>query len=326
MRRRQFLGVVGGAAVWPLIAQAQQKVRVYRVVALMGGSVANVNDINLIERSFTGLGWSLGRDLEIEYRWGGGNTELTKAYAKEIVEMKPDAVLAVTNTAMAALHREASSIPTVFVMVSDPVGMHYVDSFALPGGSVTGFTPFEPSLGSKCMSLLKEIAPNVENVGLIFNPEPGNNSASFAGPVEAAAPSLGVKSIVRPVGDSAEIERLIFALSEKPNSGLIFLPDAFTYVHREKLVAQIAQYRLPAIYPLRGFCEAGGLISYGIDLRQLQQQAVSYVSRILRGANPGDLPVQAPTKFELVINMRATKALGLAIPPAVLARADEVIE
>ena len=240
--------------------------------------------------------------------------------------MKPDAILAVTNSAMAALHREASRIPIVFVMVSDPVGMHYVDSFAHPGGNVTGFTPFDPSLGTKWVSLLKEIAPEIENVGLIYNPEPGNNSASFAGPIEAAAVPLGVKSIVRPVGDSAGIERLISTLSGKPNSGLIFLPDAFTSAHSEAIVAAVAQHRLPAIYPLRLFCDAGGLISYGIDLYQLVQQAVSYVSLILRGTNPADLPVQAPTKFQLVINVKAAKAIGVAVPPSLLARADEVIE
>jgi putative ABC transport system substrate-binding protein len=211
-------------------------------------------------------------------------------------------------------------------MVSDPVGMHYVDSFAQPGGNVTGFTPFDPSLGTKWVSLLKEMAPNIENVGLIYNPEPGNNSASFAEPIEAKAPSLGVKSMVRPVGDSAGIERLISILSEKANSGLIFLPDAFTFVHREAIVAAVAQHRLPAVYPLRAYCDAGGLMSYGIDISQLFQQAVSYVSRILRGANPADLPVQAPTKFELVINLKAAKTQGLAVPPALLASADEVIE
>jgi putative ABC transport system substrate-binding protein len=240
--------------------------------------------------------------------------------------MKPDAILAGTNSAMAALHREPSAIPTVFMMVSDPIGMHYVDSFAHPGGNVTGFTPFDPTLGGKWVSLLKEIAPNVENVGLIYNPEPGNNSASFAGPIEATASPMGVKSIQRPIGDSAAIERLILTLSEKPNSGLIFLPDAFTSVHREAIVATVAQHRLPAIYPLRGYCDAGGLISYGIDFIPLYQQAVSYVSRILRGANPADLPVQAPTKFELVINLKAAKALGLVVPPALLATADGVIE
>lgn len=240
--------------------------------------------------------------------------------------MKPDAILAMSNSAMAALHREASRIPTVFVMVSDPVGMRYVDSFARPSGNVTGFTPFDPSLGTKWVSLLKEISPNIENVGLIYNPEPGNNSASFAGPIEAAASPLGVKSIVRPVGDSAGIEHLISTLSGKPNSGLIFLPDAFTAVHSKAIVAAVAQHRLPAIYPLRLFCDAGGLISYGIDVYQLLQQAVSYVSRILRGANPADLPVQAPTKFELVINLKAAKAIGLEISPVLLNRADEVIE
>ena len=327
MQRRDFITLFGcAAAAWPLVAQAQRKTRVYRIVVLSGGGTANATDVDFTEKVFKELGWSPGQDLEIEYRWGAGDTELNKAYAKEIIGLKPDAILAMTNSAMAALHREASRIPTVFVMVSDPVGMHYVDSFAHPGGNVTGFTPFDPSLGSKWVSLLKEIAPNVENVGLIFNPEPGNNSASFAAPIEAAAPSLGVKSILRPVGDSAGIERLILTLSEKPNSGLIFLPDAFTSVHREAIVAAIARHRLPAIYPLRMFCDAGGLISYGIDIFQLYQQAVSYVSRVLRGANPADLPVQAPTKFELVINVKTAGAIGLAVPPTLLAQANEVIE
>jgi putative ABC transport system substrate-binding protein len=326
MRRRDFITLFGGAAAWPIVAQAQQKTRVYRIAALLGGSTANVPETDLIERFFKGFGWSPGRDLEIAYRWGGGDTELNKAYAKEIIGMKPDAILAMTNSAMAALHREASRIPTVFVMVSDPVGMHYVDSFAQPGGNVTGFTPFDPSLGTKWVSLLKEIGPNIENVGLVYNPEPGNNSASFAAPIEATAPSLGVKSIVRPVGDSAGIERLISTLSGRPNSGLIFLPDAFTSVHRQAMVTTVAQHRLPAIYPLRQFCDVGGLMSYGIDLYQLLQQAVSYVSKILRGANPADLPVQAPTKFEFVINVTTAKAIGLAVPPMLLAQANEVIE
>lgn len=326
MRRRDLITLFGGAATWPFAARGQQKNRVYRIVILLGGSTANATEVDLFEKVFKGLGWLPGQDLEIEYRWGAGDTELNKAFAKEIIAMKPDAILAGTNTAMAALHREVSAIPTVFVMVSDPVGMHYVDSFAHPGGNVTGFTPFAPSLGSKWVSLLKEIAPNVENVGLIYNPEPGNNSASFAGPIEAAAPSLGVKSILRPVGDSAGIGRLILTLSEKPDSGLIFLPDAFTSVHREAIAAAVAQHQLPAIYPLRFFCDAGGLISYGIDVFQLYEQAVSYVSRILRGANPADLPVQAPTKFELVINLKTAKTLGLAVPPTLLASADGVIE
>jgi putative ABC transport system substrate-binding protein len=326
MQRRDFIMLFGAASAWPLVAQAQQKTRVYRIAALLGGSTADVRMTDLIEKFFKGFGWSPHRDLEIAYRWGAGNTELNKAYAKEIIGMKLDAILAITNSAMAALHRETSRIPTVFVMVSDPVGMQYVDSFAHPGGNVTGFTPFDPSLGTKWLSLLKEIGPEVENVGLIYNPEPGNNSASFAGPIEAAAPSLGVKSIVRPVGDSDGIQRLISTLSGQPNSGLIFLPDAFTSAHSGAIIAAVAQYRLPAIYPLRLFCDVGGLMSYGIDPSQLIQQAVSYVNLILRGANPADLPVQAPTKFELVINVKTAKAIGLAVPPTLLARADEVIE
>jgi putative ABC transport system substrate-binding protein len=326
MKRRAFIGLIGGAIAWPLAARAQPKNRAYRVAVLLGGSPANSPNPDIIEKSFKELGWSPGRDLEIEYRSGAGDTELNKAHAKEIIGMKPDAIVAMTNSAMAALHREASAIPTVFVMVSDPVGMHYVDSFARPGGNVTGFTPFDPSLGAKWVSLLKEIAPNIENIGLIYNPEPGNNLASFAGPVEAVAPSLGVKSIVRPAGDSAGIERLISTLGEKPNSGLIFLPDAFTAAHSEAIVGAVAQHRLPAIYPLRLFCDAGGLISYGVNVTELLQQGVSYVSRILRGARPADLPVQAPTRFELVINLKVARTMSLVPPPSLIALADDVIE
>jgi putative ABC transport system substrate-binding protein len=193
-------------------------------------------------------------------------------------------------------------------------------------GNVTGFTPFEPSLGGKWLSLLKEIAPRVEHVGLLFNPEMGNSASAFVQPIEAAAPALGIKSIVRPLKESAEINRMISALSQVPNSGLIFLPDAFTAVHREMIVALVARHHVPATYPLRTFSTAGGLMSYGIDTNQLFRQAASYVDRILRGTDPGDLPVQAPTKFELVINLKTAKALGLEIPPTLVARADEVIK
>jgi putative ABC transport system substrate-binding protein len=201
--------------------------------------------------------------------------------------------------------------------------MQYVDSMARPGRNVTGFTPLN-LLGGKWLSLLK-IAPSVEHVGLLFNPE-GNNAAAFVRPIELAAPSMGVKSIVRPQTESAEIERIILAQGHVPNSGLIFLPDALTAAHRQRLVALIAHHRVPATYPLRMFSVAGGLLSYGIDIDHLFQQAASYVDRILRGTSPGDLPVQAPTKFELVINLKAAKGLGLEIPPTLLARADEVIE
>ena len=326
MRRRDFIKVVAAAAVAPRTVKAQQNNRISRVAVLFGASVANRIDIERTETFFRDLGWLPGRNLEIQFRWGAGETEVNRAHAKEIVQMRPDVILAVTNSAMAALHREPSDIPTVFVMVSDPVGMHYVESFAKPGGTVTGFTPFEPSLGSKWISLLKEIAPNVEAVGLMYNPEQGNNLASFANPIIAAAPGLGIQSVGRPTGDSADIERLITQIGSQPNGGLIFLPDAFTYAHRQKIVEQVSRLRLPTIYPLRGFCEVSGLMSYGIDIIQIQRNAVAYVSRILRDTKPADLPVQAPTKFELLINLKAAKAIGLNVPATLLARADEVIE
>jgi putative tryptophan/tyrosine transport system substrate-binding protein len=330
MKRREFITLVGGAAVaWPLAARAQQPRGIRRVGALMGTApndpVVN-RRVASIEKPLQELGWVLGRDLEIHYRWGGGDTDLTQAYAKELIGMRPDLILAHTNTAMAALHGEAPSTPIVFVMVSDPVGMHYVDRMAQPGRNVTGFTPFEPSLGGKWLSLLKEVAPDVEHVGLLFNPETGNNAAAFVRPIELAAASFGVKSIVSPQKESAEIDRIILAQCQVKNSGLIFLPDALTAAHRQRLVALIAHHRVPATYPLRMFSVAGGLLSYGFDIDHLFQQAASYVDRILRGTSPGDLPVQAPSKFELVINLKAAKGLGLEVPPTLLARADEVIE
>ena len=331
IRRREFISLLGGAAAaWPLAARAQQAVVQLRRIGALMGTAANdpgvKGRIASIEKPLQELGWVFGRDIEIHYRWGGGDTDLTRAYAKELIAMQPDVIIAHTNTAMAALHRETTGTPIVFVMVSDPVGMQYVDSMARPGRNVTGFTPFEPSLGGKWLSLLKEIAPSVEHVGLLFNPETGNNAAAFVRPIELAAPSMGVKSIISPRKDSAEIDRIILAQSQAPNGGLIFLPDAFTAAHRQRLVALIAHHRVPATYPLRLFSAAGGLMSYGVDVNQLFQQAASYVDRILRGARPGDLPVQAPTKFEFVINLKTAKAHGLDVPPSLLARADEVIE
>jgi putative tryptophan/tyrosine transport system substrate-binding protein len=329
MKRREFITLIGGAAVWPIGAQAQQPTQIRRVGALMGIAANDPGAkgrIASIETPLQELGWVFGRNLEIHYRWGAGDTDLTRAYAKELLELQPDVIFVHTNTGMAALHRELSTVPIVFAMVSDPVGMRYVENMARPGRNVTGFTPFEPSLGGKWLSLLKEMAPNVEHVALLFNPETGNNAAPFMRAIEDAAPALRIKSIVRPLKESAEIERMILAHGQIPNSGLIFLPDAFTSAHREKIVALIAQQRVPAIYPLRIFTAAGGLMSYGVDVNQLFREATSYVDRILRGTPPGELPVQAASKFELTINLKAANALGLDMPPTLLARADEVIE
>jgi putative ABC transport system substrate-binding protein len=330
VKRREFITLLGGAvAAWPLAARAQQPERMRRVGVLMGIAANDPGAsgrIASIERPLQDLGWVLGRNLEVHYRWGAGDTDLTRAYAKELIEMQPDGIFAHTNTGMAALHREGSTVPIVFAMVSDPVGMRYVDNMARPGRNVTGFTPFEPSLGGKWLSLLKEMAPKVEHVSVLFNPETGNNAAPFLRAIENAAPALGVKSIVSPLKDSAEIERMISAQSPIANNGLIFLPDAFTSARRASIVALAARHRVPACYPLRIFTAAGGLMSYGVDVNQLFREAASYVDRVLRGTSPGELPVQAASKFELSINLNAAKALGLDVPPTLLARADEVIE
>ena len=324
MRRRDFFGVVGGviglATAKTPCASAQDH------VARVGALITTPTAREVLERVLGQLGWTLGRNLQIEYRMTGGETDRSRQGARELIAEKPDVIFATTNTSMAALHAEGCLIPTVFAMVSDPVGMHYIESFAHPGGNVTGFSPFEPSLGGKWVSLLKELAPNVVRLGIVYNPEPGNNSAAFRQSIDEVARTTGIIAIETPTGDSTGIDRLIFSMSDKPNSGLIFLPDAITAVHRDRMVRIVGECRLPTVYSLRIFCEAGGLISYGPYLEKMYGGAASYVSRILRGAKPAELPVQAPTEFELVINQKTAKSLGVRLPATLLARADHVIE
>src|SRR4051794_23557552 len=319
MRRREF---ILGLAMLANVGRASAQGRARRVGALMNEPTAG----DVLETALREKGWVLGQNLQIEYRITGGDTNLSQAYARELVALQPEVLFAITNTAMAALHAEHSNIPTVFSMVSDPVGMHYVESFSRPGGNVTGFTPFEPSLGGKWVALIKEVAPNVEHIGIVYNPEPGNNSSAFRKSIDEVASKVGIASIKTPSGDSSDIDRLIRSLKEEPNSGLIFLPDAITSVRRVQITALVAQCRLPAIYPLRLFCDAGGLVSYGVNVNKNVAGAASYIDRILRGANPAELPVQAPTEFELVVNQKAARQLGLQLPPTLFARADEVIE
>ncbi|MBR1234605.1 ABC transporter substrate-binding protein [Bradyrhizobium sp. AUGA SZCCT0182] len=319
MKRRAF---ILGIALLTNIDRASAQGRVRRVGAL----IAEHTQAGFLEAPLKEKGWILGRDLQIDYRITRGDTNLSQRYARELLALQPDVLFAVTNTSMAALHAEHSDVPTVFAMVSDPVGMRYVESFPKPGGRVTGFTPFEPSLGGKWVSLIKEVAPNLEHIGIVYNPEPGNNSSAFRQSIDGVASKTGIISIEAPRGDSSDIDRLIQSLKEKPNSGLIFLPDGITFVRRVQIAALVAECRLPAIYPLRAFCEAGGLLSYGVKIERIIAGAASYVDRILRGANPADLPVQAPTEFELVVNQKAARQFDLQLPPALLARADEVIE
>ena len=322
MRRRDFIRAAGAMAGLGTMAIARAQVQLRRIGVLSLEGPA----LQLLEDTLKQRGWTLDQNLKIEYRIYNGDTALAHRYARELIALKPDVLYAVTNTSMAALELEGSTIPTVFAMVSDPVGRHYVNSFSRPGRNVTGFTPFEPSLGGKWVSLLKEVAPDLRHVGLIYNPEPGNNAAAFRQSIDETARVAGIVSVEAPSGDSSGIESLVISLKEKPNSGLIFLPDAFTWVQRGHLTALIGQCGLPAIYPLRGFVDAGGLISYGIDMNKVYVGAAAYLDQILRGANPAELPVQAPTEFELIVNQKAARLLGLQLPVSLLARADEVIE
>ena len=319
MRRREF---IFGLAVLANAGHASAQDRARRVGVL----VTDPGTPTVLETLLKEKGWIVGRNLQIEYRLTYGDTDVSRAYARELIAWRPDILFVATNTSMAALHAEHSNIPTVFTWVSDPVGMHYVESLSRPGANATGFTPFEPTLGGKWVSLLKEAAPNVEHIGIVYNPEPGNNSSAFRKSIDEVASKLEIVSIETPSSDSSDIDRLIRSLKNEPNSGLVFLPDAITAVRRAQITVLVAQCRLPAIYPLRSFCEAGGLMSYGVKADKLLADAASYVDQILRGANPAELPVQAPTEFELVVNQKAGRQLGLQLPPVLLARADEVIE
>jgi putative ABC transport system substrate-binding protein len=318
MKRRECLL---GLAMLANVRRASAQGRARRVGAL----VVEQTQANILETILKEKGWQLGRNLQIEYRVTRGDTNLSQKYARELLALQPDVLFAVSNTSMAALHAEHSGIPTVFAMVANSVDMHYVESFSRPGGNATGFTPFEPSLGGKWVSLMKEVASNVEHIGIVYNPEPGNNSSAFRKSIDEVASKLGIVSIVTPSGDSSDIDRLIRSLKDEPNSGFIFLPDAITYARRVQITALVAQCRLPAIYPFRAFCEAGGLMSYGVKIEKIIADAATYIDRILRGASPPELPVQAPTEFELVVNQKTARQLGLQLPLALLARADEVI-
>jgi putative ABC transport system substrate-binding protein len=335
MRRRDFITTMAvGTAAWPLSIRADQPAQV-PLIGVLSADKADSPFAKLFMSAFPKLlqaerGSAFGAKTEIQYRFSGGDTDPTRASARELIGMRPAVIVAITNTAMAALHHEATSIPVVFINVSDPAGVGYVDSLARPGHSVTGLTPFEPSLGSKWLSFLKQLAPSIQNAGVIFNPEPGNNSGSFLRAIESAAPSLAVKTIVTPHTNSADIERTIVGLGHTSGkSGLVFLPDALTYVRRNQIVQLIAQQHIPAIYPWRDFVLAGGLMSYGPHeayADEMFRQAANYVNRILNGEKPAEMPVQAPTKLVLSINARTAKALGLEIPASLIALADEMIE
>ena len=329
MRRREFVILLGGsaAAAWPLAAHAQQSNRL-RVVGVLLAMAPDDPEAQLRVKAFEAglreLGWTEGRNLRLEYRWAAGDAALLRKQATELVGLAPDLILATSTPVLAALRQE-NPLPIVFVQVTDPIGSGFVPNLARPGGSLTGFTSFEFTIGSKWLEALKHVAPAVTRVALIFNPDTAPFAHMFWQPVEDAAPSFDVEPMQAPVRDVGEIERTVAAFARQ-NGGLMVLPDVSTTNHRDLIIALAARHRLPAVYPYRYFATSGGLMSYGSDLADVYRRAASYVDRILKGAIPGDLPVQAPAKFDFVINLKTANALGLTVPPLWLGRADEVIE
>jgi len=331
LRRREFVTLLGGATVgWPLAARAQQPERVRRIGVLSGFAETDPDgqsEVSAFRQGLQRLGWT-GSNVRIAYRWGNGDVDRIRTVARELIGLQPDGVLAVTTPAVKALMVETRTVPIVFVRVADPVGDGFVENVAKPGGNVTGFSVLEPSIAGKWLQLLKEIAPGVTRVAVMFNPAtaPYRGGLDFFRVAEAAAQSIGVKANAAPVHDAAEIERVIAALAGEANGGLMSVPDVFQVVHRDLIIDLAARYRVPAVYQYRYFTGRGGLISYGTEPSDQFTRAAEYIDRILKGAKLTDLPVQAPAKYELVINLGTAKALGLDVPVQLQLRADEVIE
>jgi putative ABC transport system substrate-binding protein len=327
MNRREFISLLGGAAAWPLAARAQQGERVRRIAVLMNliaDDAEGQSRIGAFLQRMQELGWSADRNMRIDIRWAGNDNELHRRYAAELAALAPDVFLASASPAVMALQQVTSTVPIVFVVVSDPVGAAFVDSMARPGGRITGFTQFEYGISAKWLELLKEIAPRVMRVAVLRNPAIASGSGQL-GALQAVAPSLGVELRPVDVRNAEEIERAVAAFLRGANDGLI-VTGGGSAVHRKLIVSIAARHKLPAVYPYRYYAGTGGLITYGPDLVDQFRLAAGYVDRILKGEKPGDLPVQAATKFELVINLKTAKALRLDVPPTLLARADEVIE
>ena len=329
MKRRAFITLLGGAAAaWPLAARAQKPERMRRIGVLMGypkGDLQAQANVTALQQGLQSLGWIEGRNVRIDYRWAGGDPEKARAFAKELIAMTPDVIVPSTNQVTEILRQETRSIPIVFVFVGDPVGSGFVASLGRPGGNITGFANFENSIGGKWLELFREVAPNARRVGFIYNPDAPPNVGFFRA-AEAAAPSLAIRVIPLPVRNAIEIERGITQIAAEPDGGLIVAPHAVTLGSRDLIAGLAARHQLPAVYSDRYFAESGGLLSFGNNTANLFQRAATYINRILKGAKPADLPVQLPTKFELVINLKAAKAFGLTVPPSLLGRADEVIE
>jgi len=331
MNRREFVTLLGVTAAWSLAARAQQTgERMRRIGVLSTFAESDPEAQSLVEaldQTLQELGWVEGRNLRIDRRWAAGNPGRIEGFVKTLIELEPDVFVAHGTPAVSALQKQTRNIPIVFVQVTDPIGAGFITNLAHPGGNITGFTTYEPSMVGKWGEMLKEMAPAISRIAFLFNPETAPYVMRyFQGPLETSARSLGLQPSSSPVHNTSEIERAITALARAPGGGLIMMPDTFNIVHRERIIALARQNKLPAISPYRFVVAEGGLISYGLDLIDLFRRTGGYVDRILRGAKPAELPVQAPTKYETTINLKTAKALGLAVPDKLLATADEVIE
>jgi putative ABC transport system substrate-binding protein len=325
MRRREFIALIGGAtAAWPLAARAQQGGRMRRLGILMAGAESDPQyqaDLAVFREGLQ----KLGQNIQVEVRWAGFDADTMRRYAKELIALQPDLILSNDTPTTATLLQQTRTVPIVFATVADPVGSGFVASFARPGGNTTGFAVYEASLGGKWLEVLKETVPNVSRVVVIFNPATAPFAEYHLKSINDAAMSVGVEVSVAHVHD-VSLQTVVATQAREPNSGLIVLNEDFMIAHRVEIVSLAARYRLPAVYPFRFFAELGGLISYGVDLNDNFRRAVSYADRVLRGAKPSELPVQAPVKFELVINLKTAKAIGIDVPLQLKQRADEVIE
>jgi len=330
MRRREFITLLGGAAAaWPLAARAQQPERMRRIGMLVlytEGDSTGQTRVAAFRQALQQSGWTEGRNVSIDYRWGIGDAERARTSAADLVTLAPDVIVGNGTAALAALRQATRSIPIVFVAVTDPVGAGYVQSLARPGGNITGFSTFEPEIGGKWLDLLREMAPGLKRVAGISDPAFSGFAAVWR-QVETTARGFGLEATTVALHDSRDdIEAAVAAFAQQPGGGLIVLPTAINNVLRGRITSLAARFRLPAIYPFQHYASDGGLLCYGFESIDLWRRSASYVDRILKGEKPADLPVQAPTKYELVINLKTAKALGLEVPPTLLARADEVIE
>ena len=328
MRRREFITLVGGGAIAaPLVARAQDRVR--RIGVLMAYAESDPEGqvwIAAFREGLQKLGWAESRNIRIDYRWGASDVELMQRFAKELVALQPDLILTQTTLTTVSVLQQTRTIPIVFANVADPISSGFVASFPRPGGNVTGFTLFEPTIASKWLELLKEIAPRVNRVAFLFNPATAPYAEYYLNSFKSAASSFAMEAIAAPVHDTSTLETAIVLQAREPNGGLIAMPDIFLTARRAEITSLAARYRLPAVYPYRVFAEIGGLLSYGNDPPDNFRRAATYVDRILKGAKPGELPVQAPVKFDLAINLKTAKALGLDVPMHLQQSANAVIE